>query len=164
MYEQYKELINKNEKYYNISNIVIIESGYYFFFLTKYIHDYETHKGVTDLAKKKKNKKNFFKDSIIDNHFFIFVLMDFLFDLIFSILDLISIILLFILYIFSFGFCKPKDIRGFFYRSNANEYVVDKFFNLNTRSIEILRNDVVYKIYFIFLPYCHNFSKVKFFI
>lgn len=168
--KEMKELNNRIE-YEKSSKI---ECGFNLFYVLNYLKDYKSNqKGIT-LKKKSKKKKcvKLLKDTLF------YSLYKFIYEILFTVFNLLLLFFLCLLFLFSFGkfnkFLINQDIKNLLKnvrnenRLKGKDSKLDqkakKFFKKYTKSIEILREGVVYKIYFLKYPFCfiNKFDRDRF--
>ena len=145
---------------------LVIETGFNIFFFQKYCLDYKAN----SIYKLMINQKKVIKNNILPikrsleylNGTNIFDIFFFLFEFIISTINLMSLCLKYVIFILTCGkIINSFDIKSRFTNKIINDENSTNFFEENSRSIEILRNNQVYKIYFIMLPFCQSITEVK---
>lgn len=148
---------------------MVIETGFNIFFLYKYFLDYKDYRINKTLINEKKVIKNLqnnihIKRKVVYLKGDISVIFYFLFELIISTVNLLTLFVSALIYIFTCGTFYSFDIKRLFIRKKINEINALNFFEKYSRSLEILRDNNVYKIYFIMLPFCKSLGAVKYII
>ncbi len=157
---------SESDENFTLENILIIETGFYIFFFFKYLEDYKYYTTNKNLKKGRKaieiaennkfeNKSN--KDYYLFNFFIFFY---FFFELLVSTINLLTLILSGLIYVITCGNFYSFDIKRLFVGTKVSNEIAFSFFEKYSRSMEILRDENVYKIYFILLPFCKSFSDV----
>ena len=148
-----------------IKEYLILETGFFLYFMILYYLDFEMNLLTKPQKIIKKNNfykyiTNFFKDSIFDS------LITFLYNIVIAILKTLSTIIFSLIFVFTFGKVKIFNLlRIIFKRKIYSDEDAETFYIKYTESIEILREDKVYKIYFYLLPFCkslNKFEKIRF--
>ena len=155
-----QENISKNA---NPDEYLILETGFYAYFLWRYYQDYNS---TTIGYENKENKKISQKQKIIEflkNIFFIYECIHFLGELFYAFLKTICLLIGLIMQLVTFGKVKKfnllRDIR--FYKKVYQDDYADKFYEQSTASIEVLKDENVYIIYFFKLPFCNGLNKFE---
>ena len=148
-----------------VDDYLILETGFFLYFLIMYYQDYDNNTTGKSVESKKKtgvfqSVKEYFKDSIFDS------LITFLFELGLAILKTLSWIVGFVVYCATLGHVRMFNIlrKALKHQKYTDDYCW-KFYEKYTESIEILRDEKVFKIYFYLLPFCkslNKFEKVRF--
>ncbi len=149
----------------DIQEYLILETGFFLYFMILYYLDFEMNLLTKPQKIIKENNiykyfSDFFKDSIFDS------LITFLYNIIFAILKTFSTIIFSLIFVFTLGKVKIFNLlRIIFKRKIYSDEDAETFYIKYTESIEILREDKVYKIYFYLLPFCkslNKFEKIRF--
>jgi hypothetical protein len=143
-----------------LSDYVIIETGFNLFFLHHYINDYLSKKGDNmdegNIEAKKKSYLDF-----VSNRNIVYLFLVFVYDLIESIAQLVTYILSSVIFVLSFGKLRAFNLMTRILRKGVDKSNAVGFYRTYTKSIEILRDEVVYKIYFFIYPFLRNLKGVK---
>ena len=154
-----QEKISKNA---NPDEYLILETGFYAYFLWRYYQDYNSNSKNDEYKELKKNSKwdnviQFFKSI-----FFIYECLKFLYELFYAILKTICLVIGLVIQLTTFG--KVKKFNLIRYIFNRKEYKSEdalKFYEQSTASIEVLKEENVYIIYFFKLPFCNGLNKFE---
>lgn len=148
-----------------VQDYLILETGFFLYFLILYFKDYDyellgkedesiTKTGVLESV------KEYFKNSIFDS------LITFFYELFIAILKTLSSLIGLIIFVFTLGRVRMFNLlRKLLKHTKYTDEHCWKFYRKYTESIELLRDDKVYKIYFYLLPYCislNKFEKIRF--
>lgn len=160
--------LNENElEEISINEYLIIETGFNLYFAEQYFKDYENNKKVEVFINKINSNSPESENGLIkivnwacSESNIIYLVIIFLIDLMASTIALFIMFFSFLIYIFTLGkknvyFDIIQKIRF----KNFNTADCTKFYQNYSRSIEILNNQVVYKIYFLILPFIKYFKK-----
>jgi len=159
-----EENIQKNNR--EIENFTIVETGFNLYFLMKYIEEYKQNKGINydDEVEVVKNDSSTVAEwewfELILNIIVLF--LKFPQSIILSLFYLIDLILYYFIYLITCGHFKLKLFITGLLNDYSNAISYDDFFSNYTRSIEISRNEKVYKIFFYLMPYGGNYREVKY--
>ena len=152
----------KIEKSADPEEYLILETGFYAYFLWRYYQDYNsTFKNNEYIEPKKKSKleslMNFFKSI-----FFIYELFNFIYQFIFAILKTICLMIGYAIKLVTLGKVEKFNIlRLIFNRKFYQDNYAMKFYEEVTSSIEVLKDENVYIIYFFKLPFCNGLNKFE---
>ena len=152
----------KIEKSADPKEYLILETGFYAYFLWRYYQDYNsTFKNNEYIEPKKKSKLeslwNFFKSI-----FFIYELFNFIFQFLYAILKTICLIIGYAIKLITFGRVEKFNLlRLIFKRKVYRDSHAMRFYEEITSSIEVLRDENVYIIYFFKLPFCNGLNKFE---
>ena len=152
----------KIEKSAEPEEYLILETGFYAYFLWRYYQDYNsTFKNNEYIEPKKKSKLeslwNFFKSI-----FFIYELFNFIFQFLYAILKTICLIIGYAIKLITFGRVEKFNLlRLIFKRKVYRDGHAMRFYEEITSSIEVLRDENVYIIYFFKLPFCNGLNKFE---
>ena len=154
-----QEKISKNA---NPEEYLILETGFYAYFLWRYYQDYNSTSDSNESKEGKKNSKwenilKFFKKI-----FFIYECLHFLYELFYAILKTICLVIGLILQVTTFGNVKKFNLIRYIFnrREYLDKYAID-FYKQSTASIEVLKEENVYIIYFFKLPFCNGLNKFE---
>ena len=155
----------KQEKTENILNpeeYLILETGFYAYFLWKYYQDYDSNSKINESKEENKKSKCDNVLKYLKKIFFISECLHFIYEFFYAILKTICLVIGMILHLATFGRVKKFNlIRSIFKRANyEDKYAVD-FYKQSTASIEVLKDDKVYIIYFFKLPFCNRLNKFE---
>ena len=152
----------KIEKSAEPEEYLILETGFYAYFLWRYYQDYNsTFKNKEYIEPKKKSKLeslwNFFKSI-----FFIYELFNFIYQFCYAILKTICLAIGLIIKGVTLGKVEKFNIlRTIFNRKIYKDDYAMKFYEEITSSIEVLKDENVYIIYFFKLPFCNGLNKFE---
>jgi hypothetical protein len=144
-----------------LSDYVIIETGFNLFFLHRYINDYlagkSEHKEEDTIDERK-------RESIFwNNRNILYLFAIFFYDLTESIAKLVVYIISSIFFVFTFGKLRTFNLLTKVLRKGVDKNNAIGFYKQYTKSIEILRDGVVYKIYFFIYPFLRNLKGVSYY-
>ena len=142
---------------------LILETGFYAYFLWRYYLDYDSSKDYTDGKKisKFESVKQFLK-----NIFFIYELFNFLYQFFFAILKTICLCIGLVIKLVTLGKVEKFNILRLIMNRKVykSDYAKD-FYKEITASIEVLKEENmeknVYIIYFFKLPFCNGLNKFE---
>ena len=141
---------------------LILETGFYTYFLWKYYNDYNST--LENKQNKEKKESSKYKNIIkaVKTKFFVYELFRFICHFIYAILKTICLIIGIIIQCVTFGKVKKFNlIRDIFNHTKyKDEYAYD-FYKEKTASIEVLKDENVYVIYFFKLPFCNGLNKFE---
>ena len=154
-----QEKISKNS---SPEEYLILETGFYTYFLWNYYKDYNS----TIENKQNKEKKNTTKCKtlikFLKNTFFVYDLIRFILHFIYAILKTICLIIGIIIQCATFGRVKKFNlIRDIFNHTKYKDEYAYNFYKQKTASIEVLKEENVYVIYFFKLPFCNGLNKFE---
>ena len=151
----------KNKTPTDVKDYFILESGFFLYFLSLYYKDYEMN-----LIKK---ESTIIKDKGILHALYalfegtiFFSLSIFIYDSVIGLLKTLTFIISVLMFIITFGRIKVFNLLRIILRHKT--YHDDdcwKFYTMYTESIEVLRGDKVYKIYFYLMPFCKKLNKFE---
>ena len=148
-----------------VSDYLILETGFFLYFLILYYEDYEQNllskpNIVVEQTNLFERGLNYFKGSVFGS------IINFIIDFPIAVLTTLSYIVAYIVFVFSLGRVKIFNLlRRLFRRKIYVDEDSLPFYEKYTQSIEILREEKVYKIYFYLLPFffrLNKFEKVRF--
>ena len=154
-----QEKIQKNA---NPNEYLILETGFYAYFLWRYYQDYNSNFKSNEYKELKKPSKwenilHFFKSI-----FFIYECLHFIYELFYAILKTICLFIGIIIKFVTFGKVEKFNlIRYIFNRKEYQDNFAITFYEQTTASIEVLRNENVYIIYFFKYPFCNGLNKFE---
>jgi len=154
-----QEKIQKNT---NPRDYLILETGFYAYFLWRYYQDYNSNfKNNEDKEIKKTSKwENIFQ--FFKSIFFIYECLHFIYEFFYAILKTICLIIGVILKFITFGKVEKYNlIRIIFNRKEYLDNYAFTFYQQTTASIEVLRNENVFIIYFFKYPFCNGLNKFE---
>ena len=156
-----KSQFTKNKTPTDVNDYFILETGFFLYFLSLYYKDYEMN-----LIKK---ESTIIKDKgvlhavygLFEGTIF-FSLSIFIYDIIIGLLKTITFVISVLMFILTFGRIKVFNLLRIILRHKTyNDDDCWKFYTMYTESIEVLRGDKVYKIYFYLMPFCKKLNKFE---
>ena len=154
-----QEKISKNA---NPDEYLILETGFYTYFLWRYYQDYKSTKQNYEYNEVKKASRwesilQFFKSI-----FFFYEFFHFIFEFFYAILKTICLVIGLVIQAATLGKVKKFNlIRYIFNRREYQDEYALKFYEQSTASIEVLKDENVYIIYFFKLPFCNGLNKFE---
>jgi hypothetical protein len=145
-----------------LSDYVIIETGFNLFFLHHYINDYLSKKSQHKEEATIEDKKKF--SMFWSNRNILYLCAIFLYDLLESIAKVLTYLISSIFFVFTFGKIRTFNLLTKLLRKGVDRSNAIGFYRTYTKSIEILRDGVVYKIYFFIYPFLKNLKGVRFYL
>ena len=148
-----------------VSDYLILETGFFLYFLILYYEDYEKNllskpNIIIEQTNLFERGLNYFKGSIFGS------IIQFIIDFPIAILTTLSYIAAYFVFFLSFGRIKIFNLlRRLFKHKIYVDEDSNPFYDKYTQSIEILREEKVYKIYFYLLPFfmrLNKFEKTRF--
>ena len=154
-----QEKISKNS---SPEEYLILETGFYTYFLWKYYNDYKS--ALENKKNNEKKEKSKYQSIIkaLKNNFFVYELFRFICHFIYAILKTICLIIGLIIQFVTFGKVKKFNlIRDIFNHTKYKDEYACNFYKEKTASIEVLKDENVYVIYFFKLPFCNGLNKFE---
>ena len=141
---------------------LILETGFYAYFLWRYYQDYNsTFDNNEEIKQNKPSKFESFKQ-FLKSIFFIYELFHFIYQFFFALLKTICLCIGLIIKLVTFGKVEKFNIlRSIFNRKIYTDEYAMKFYEEITASIEVLKDENVYIIYFFKLPFCNGLNKFE---
>ena len=141
---------------------LILETGFYAYFLTRYYQDYNST--INKKEEKEQNTISKFESfkQFLKNIFFIYEFFHFIYQFIFALLKTICLCVGLIIKFATFGKVEKFNIlRLIFNKKNYRDEDAKKFYEEITASIEVLKDENVFIIYFFKLPFCNGLNKFE---
>ena len=141
---------------------LILETGFYAYFLTRYYQDYNST--INKKEEKEQNTISKFESfkQFLKNIFFIYELFHFIYQFFFALLKTICLCVGLIIKFATFGKVEKFNIlRLIFNKKNYRDEDAKKFYEEITASIEVLKDENVFIIYFFKLPFCNGLNKFE---
>jgi hypothetical protein len=155
--------VSSSQLDYEIEDYLILETGFNLYYLHQYIKDYTYLNSKEEHSLQKKRKQSAFKifgesgDRNILNLTFLFVK-----DLFISLMKIFTLSVSIFGYIVTLGRFKIFNITSrLLNRRKFSTENSTTFYFKHSKSIEILRDEVVYKIYFFSYPFLRNFNNFE---
>ena len=141
---------------------LILETGFYAYFLWRYYQDYNsTFDNNEEIKQNKPSKFESFKQ-FLKSIFFIYELFHFIYQFFFALLKTICLCIGLIIKLVTLGKVEKFNIlRSIFNRKIYTDEYAMKFYEEITASIEVLKDENVYIIYFFKLPFCNGLNKFE---
>ena len=141
---------------------LILETGFYAYFLWRYYQDYNsTFYNNEEIKQTKPSKFESFKQ-FLKSIFFIYELFHFIYQFFFALLKTICLCIGLIIKLVTLGKVEKFNIlRLIFNRKIYMDDYAMKFYEEITASIEVLKDESVYIIYFFKLPFCNGLNKFE---
>ena len=159
------EFDQKHEKIQKSSDpeeYLILETGFYAYFLYRYYEDYNSTFNNDENKKVKESSKLESFISFLKNIFFIYELFNFIYQFFYAILKTICLLIGLFMKLVTLGRVEKFNIlRLIFSRKNYRDEYAMKFYEEITASIEVLKEENVYIIYFFKLPFCNGLNKFE---
>ena len=152
----------KIEKNANPEEYLILETGFYAYFLWRYYQDYNSNFKINESKENKNNSKCKSVVQFFKHLFFIYEFLHFIYEFFYAILKTICLVIGMIIQLATFGKVKKFNlIRYIFSRREYQDKYAFDFYKESTASIEVLKNENVYIIYFFKLPFCNRLNKFE---
>ena len=141
---------------------LILETGFYAYFLWRYYKDYKSTTNINEYIKEEKISKLESFQQHLKKIFFIYELFSFIYQFCYALLKTICICLGYIIKLFTLGKVEKFNIlRLIFRRKEYKDDYAMKFYKEITASIEVLKEENVFIIYFFKLPFCKGLNKFE---
>ena len=154
--------LEKIKKSSDPEEYLILETGFYAYFLYRYYQDYDSTKKTTiDQEPEKHSLLKAFKH-FLEHIFFIRELVKFVYQFFLSILETICLLIGLFIKLVTLGRVEKFNIlRIILNRKEYHDNYAYQFYEEITSSIEILKDENVYVIYFFKLPFCNGLNKFE---
>ena len=152
----------KIEKSSDPEEYLILETGFYAYFLWRYYEDYNST--IDNNKEKELNKISKFESfkQALKNLFFIYEFFHFIYQFFYALLKTICLCVGFIIKGVTLGKVEKFNIlRLLFNRKEYKNEDAMKFYEEITASIEVLKDEKVFIIYFFKLPFCNGLNKFE---
>ena len=153
---------DKNEVDENPEEYLILETGFYAYFLYRYYEDFNSTSPSNQKKQLKKKSKWEKVKQIFKSTFFVNECWKFLSELFYAVLKTICLLIGLIILLITFGKVKKFNlIRDIFNRKEYKDEYAEEFYEQSTASIEVLKEENVYIIYFFKLPFCNGLNRFE---
>ena len=152
----------KISKSANPEEYLILETGFNTYFLWRYYQDYNSTFKNNEYNEIKRSTKCESLIQCFKSLIFFYECLKFIYELFYAILKTICLIIGLIIQLATLGKVKKFNlIRLIFNRKQYQDDYAIKFYEQSTASIEVLKDENVYIIYFFKLPFCNGLNKFE---